>query len=124
MIRRRSHFIDKTALGLVLILVCCTQLWERARCQVKEPPIPVIIGKEQPGIHASGAQTIILTVADFNYLIAREDSLQKAVATQNQLLQQESRSRSFLVYALVIGLVLSNIASVRIASKRRDAARK
>ncbi len=119
-----SHFVMKIAFGVVLMLFFSGQLSEQSLSQTKEPPIPVIIGNGQAQTSTSDGQSIVMTVADFNYLMAREDSLRQAIASQNEILQKESRSRSFLVYSLVLGLVLSNIASIGIVSGRLGAKKK
>ena len=115
---RHSHTIARIAFALVLMLLCAGTEWHQALSQVKEPPIPVIIGKGQAKTPTSDAQSIVMSVADFDYLIAREDSLRQTIAKQNEVLRKDSRSRSFLIYALVLGLVLSNVASIGIVSKR------
>ncbi len=116
--RQFPHIIVRIVFGLLVLLTAGVEP-QRAEGQVKEPPIPVIIQKGQSTTPTSNAQSIVMTVADFNYLMAREDSLRRAIEQQNETLQQESRSKSFVVFALVIGLVLSNIASITIVSRRK-----
>ncbi len=116
--RQHPHLIVRIVFGLIALLLCSSLESERAGSQVKEPPIPIVIGKEQAKTQASGGQSIVMTVADFNYLMAREDSLRQAIVRQNETLQQESRSRSYLVYALVLLIVVSNIVTALIVRRR------
>lgn len=121
----RHRLLPEAPVILVLALAFAVSIHMegQTKSRMKEPPIPVIIGSGQNRIQAPNAQSIVLSVSDFNYLMQREDSLRKAIAEQTHQLRYEARSRSFLVYALIIGLFLSNIASIAIVTRQSKGVR-
>lgn len=122
--RHRLSLALPIILSLLLTSTLSYILKGQSKGQAKEPPIPVIIGSGQSRIQIPNVQSIVLTVSDFNFLMQREDSLRKTIAEQTHQLRYESRSKSFLLYALIVGLFLSNIASVRIVSRRMSSTKK
>ena len=88
------------------------------RNQIKEPPIPVVIGADRSAGRLD-EPSITMTVPDFNYIMEREDSLRRAFSTQVLELRRESDRKSLLVYGLSVGLVVTNLISFGASRRRR-----
>jgi len=110
-------------LCLVLAFLSFMQTRAQDKSQVKEPPIPVVIGSNGNGRQFADEESITLSVSDFNHIMEREDSLRRAFSEQTAALKSSSERKTDSVYVLLLLLLLSNsitfVASRRLSSRTR-----
>jgi hypothetical protein len=116
---RRRHFLSPTSLCILFLTVATSGLAQaQDKTQIKEPPIPVIIGKNGANGHLQDEGTITLSVSDFNNIMEREDSLRRVFSDQTKELKSSSEKGSATNSALIFLLVLSNLITLFVARKR------
>jgi hypothetical protein len=116
---RHRHFLRSTSLCILLLTAASSALTQvQDKTQVKEPPIPVIIGQNGANGHLQDEGSITLSVSDFNNIMEREDSLRRVYSDQTKKLKSSSEKASAINSSLIFLLVLSNLITLFVARKR------
>jgi hypothetical protein len=96
------------------------QLQAQDVSRFKEPPLPVIMRPAAKDDSSGDGELITLSIADFNAIMEREDSLRRVYSEQAAKSRDKSDLSQFLLYVLVGVLVISNLATWRIATNRNQ----
>ncbi len=114
----QSRFSTSSIFSLFLILIFPGMTSAQEKSQIKEPPIPVVMGSNSGNKQIPDEESITLSVSDFNHVMEREDSLRRVFSEQTSRLQRTTDNKSMTIYGLLFVLVLSNLLTATVARKR------